>query len=62
MGQFSRLWHGERVGNYVMQSFHVRAEMKYEEGSTTLFVANTLIKRCQSTILMVDCNSIRLES
>ena len=47
--------------DYVMQSFKnyidrlglVRAELKCDQEPSTLDVANTLIKRCQSTILMV---------
>ena len=47
--------------DYVMQSFQnyidrlglVRAELKCDQEPSTLDVANTLIKRCQSTILMV---------
>ena len=48
-------------GDYVMQSFQnyidrlglVRAELKCDQEPSTLDVADTLIKRCQSTILMV---------
>ena len=47
--------------DYVTQSFQnyidrlrlVRAELKCDQEASTLDVANTLIKRCQSTILMV---------
>ena len=47
--------------DHVMQSFQnyidrlglVRAELKCDQEPSTLDVANTLIKRCQSTILMV---------
>ena len=47
--------------DHVMQSFQnyidrvglVRAELKFDQEPSTLDVANTLIKRCQSTILMV---------
>ena len=47
--------------DYVMQSFQnyidrlglVRAELKCDQEPSTLDVANTLIKRCRSTILMV---------
>ena len=47
--------------DYEMQSFKtyidqlglVRAELKCDKEPSTLDVANTLIKRCQSTILMV---------
>ena len=50
--------------DYVMQSFQnyidrlglVRAELKCDQEPSTLDVANTLIKRCQSTILMVTAN------
>ena len=48
-------------GDYVMQSFQnyidrlglVKAEMKCDQESNTLDVANALIKRCQSTALIV---------
>ena len=47
--------------DYVMQNFQnyidrlglVRAELKCDQEPSTLDVANTLIERCQSTILMV---------
>ena len=39
--------------NYIDQLGLVRAELKCDQEPSTLDVANTLIKRCQSTILMV---------
>ena len=47
--------------DYVMQSFHnyidrlglVKAELKCDQEPSTLYVANALIKRCQSTALIV---------
>ena len=49
------------MDDYVMQSFQTytdrlgldRAELKCDQEPRTLDVANTLIKRCHSTILMV---------
>ena len=56
-------------GHYVMQSFQnyidrlglVRAELKCDLEPSTLDVANTWIKRCQSTILMVIAIPKRIE-
>ena len=39
----------------------VRAELKCDQEPSTLDVANTLIKRCQSTILMVTATFKKLE-
>ena len=39
--------------NYIDRLGLVRAELKCDQEPSTLDVANTLIKRCQSTILMV---------
>ena len=55
--------------DYVMQSFQnsidrlglVKAELKCDQEPTTVDVANALIKRCQSTALIVTATSKRLE-
>ena len=52
-----------------MQSFHyyidrlglVKLELKYDQEPSTLDVSTTLIKRCQSTALIVTSDSKRLE-
>ena len=55
--------------DYVMQSFQnyidrlglLRAELNCDQEPSTLDVANTFIKRCQSTILMVTATPKGLE-
>ena len=59
MDQFSLLWHGERVAmmqssqNYIDRLGLVKAELKGDQEPISLDVANDLIKRCQSTALLI---------
>ena len=55
MGQFSMLWHGEKGGqdDYVMQSFQNYVDRLGFVRAALLMWQTTLIKLCQSTILMV---------
>ena len=44
--------------NYIVRLGLVRAELKCDQELSTLDVANTLIKLCQSTILMVTATPL----